>query len=101
MAKPPAPVPSQAALDAMVERGNVLLRTGDFASARLFYIQAARAGSARATTAAAWTYDPVVLEAMGVIGDHGDPAKALELYRQALALGDASAAEPIRRLSKP
>ncbi|MDB5361726.1 MAG: hypothetical protein JWO51_3023 [Rhodospirillales bacterium] len=97
----PATTLSKIEIEAIIERGNVLLRTGDFASARLFYVQAARAGSARAMTAVAWTYDPLVLDHMGIIGNRGEPAKALELYRQAVALGDDSAIEPVRRLSKP
>jgi TPR repeat protein len=76
-----------------------LLRIGDFAAARLFYLQAARTGSAKAATAVAWTYDPQVLDRMGVVGNHGDPAKAIEWYRKALELGDEAAAEPLHRLS--
>lgn len=97
----PATTLSKIEIEAIIERGNVLLRTGDFASARLFYVQAARAGSAKAMTAVAWTYDPLMLARMGIIGNHGEPAKALELYRQAVALGDDSAIEPVRRLSAP
>jgi type II secretory pathway predicted ATPase ExeA len=105
--RPPAPktepaqgsAPTQKQIEDLIERGNTLLRTGDFASARLFYVQAARAGSGKAATAVAWTYDPDVLDRMGVIGSHGDPAKALEWYRKAVSLGDEAAAEPLRRLS--
>jgi TPR repeat protein len=105
--RPPAPktetaqgsAPTQKQIEDLIERGNTLLRTGDFASARLFYIQAARAGSGKAATAVAWTYDPDVLDRMGVIGSHGDPAKALEWYRKAVSLGDEAAAEPMHRLS--
>jgi type II secretory pathway predicted ATPase ExeA len=94
------PVPSQSEINELIDRGNILLRAGDFAAARLFYIQAARAGSGKANTAVAWTYDPLVLDHMGVISNRGDPAKAIEWYRRALALGDEAAAEPLRRLSE-
>lgn len=104
-APPPAaearPAPSQNAINDLIDRGNVLMRAGDFAAARLFYVQAARAGSGKANTAVAWTYDPLVLDRMGVISNHGDSAKAIEWYRRALALGDETAAEPLRRLSGP
>jgi type II secretory pathway predicted ATPase ExeA/outer membrane biosynthesis protein TonB len=104
-APPPAedarPTLSPSAINDLIDRGNVLLRAGDFAAARLFYVQAARAGSGKANTAVAWTYDPLVLDHMGVISNHGDTAKAIEWYRRALALGDEAAAEPLRRLSGP
>jgi hypothetical protein len=94
------PAPSQSEINELIDRGNILLRAGDFAAARLFYIQAARAGSGKANTAVAWTYDPLVLDRMGVISNRGDPTKAIEWYRRALALGDETAAEPLRRLSE-
>ena len=93
------PAPSQSEINELIDRGNILLQAGDFAAARLFYVQAARAGSGKANTAVAWTYDPLVLNHMGVISNRGDPAKAIEWYRRALALGDETAAEPLRRLS--
>lgn len=93
------PAPSQSEINELIDRGNTLLQAGDFAAARLFYIQAARAGSGKANTAVAWTYDPLVLDHMGVISNRGDPVKAIEWYRRALALGDETAAEPLRRLS--
>lgn len=106
-APPPAPAPPATVeapavpVESLIERGDALLRTGDFASSRLFYLQAVRTGSARAATAVARTYDPLVLDRLGVIGGRGDADKAAEWYRRAVELGDTVAAEPLRRLSTP
>ena len=103
-APPPAPAPAAAPaipVESLIERGDALLQAGDFASSRLFYLQAVRTGSARAATAVARTYDPLVLDRLGVIGGRGDADKAAEWYRKAVELGDTVAAEPLRRLSAP
>jgi len=97
---PPPPAPA-IPVEALLARGDTLLAGGDFAAARLFYLQAARAGSAKAATAVARTYDPLALDRMGVVGDRGEPAKAVEWYRKAVDLGDPAAAEPLRRLAPP
>jgi hypothetical protein len=95
------PAPAPMAEDDLILRGDDLLANGDFAAARLFYLQAAKTGSAKAATAVARTYDPMVLTRLGVLGAHGDPDKAAEWYRKAVALGDTTAAEPLRRLAPP
>lgn len=103
---PPAPVVAEAdpppiEVESFIARGDALLADGDFAAARLFYLQAARAGSARAATAVGRTYDPVALDRLGVVGERGEPAKAADWYRKAIDLGDPAAAEPLRRLTAP
>jgi energy-coupling factor transporter ATP-binding protein EcfA2 len=95
LAEPTMPV------ETLLARGDALLAGGDFAAARLFYLQAVRAGSAKAATSVARTYDPLALGRLGVVGGHGEPAKAAEWYRKAVDLGDPAAAEPLRRLSPP
>ncbi|HEV2673619.1 MAG TPA: hypothetical protein VGV37_03695 [Aliidongia sp.] len=85
----------------LIARGDALLANGDFAAARLFYLQASRAGSAEAATAVARTYDPLALTRLGVVGARGEPDKAIEWYRKALDLGDPTASEPLQRLSSP
>jgi len=97
---PPPPEPTIPA-ETLIARGDTLLAGGDFAAARLFYLQAVRAGSAKAATSVARTYDPLALDRMGVVGDRGEPAKAAEWYRKAVSLGDPAAAEPLRRLAPP
>ena len=95
LAEPTMPV------ETLLARGDELLAGGDFAAARLFYLQAVRTGSAKAATSVARTYDPLALSRLGVVGGHGEPAKAAEWYRKAVDLGDPAAAEPLRRLSPP
>ena len=69
--------------------GDLLLTRGDIASARLFYEAAANAGSAVAMTAVGKTYDPVVLNGLGIKGFHADPVKAAEWYLKGDKAGDA------------
>jgi energy-coupling factor transporter ATP-binding protein EcfA2 len=103
----PTPVVAQAPAapampaEALIGRGDDLLANGDFAAARSFYLQAAKAGSAKAATAVARTYDPAVLTQLGVVGARGEPDKAAEWYRRAVELGDQTAGEPLRRLAPP
>jgi len=98
-----APTPAGPTIPAetLIARGDSLLAGGDFAAARLFYLQAVRSGSAKAATAVARTYDPLALGQLGVVGGHGEPAKAAEWYRKAVDLGDPAAAEPLHRLTPP
>jgi TPR repeat protein len=92
---------SAISIGTLVARGDDLMSGGDFAAARLFYLQAARAGNAKAATAVARTYDPLALERAGVVGARGEPAKAAEWYRKAVDMGDTAAAAPLRRLAPP
>ncbi len=88
---PTSPAPSPMVmkpLDASVilsymRNGDLLLEQGDVASARLFYQEAASAGSVEAMVAVGKTYDPVILDQLEIKGFHPDPVKAAEWYLQA------------------
>jgi putative ABC transport system ATP-binding protein len=83
----------------LIQRGDQLLRTGDIASARLFYERAASAGSSRAATALGRTYDPVfLLQVRPLRGVRSDLVKASEWYRRAFDAGDREGTE---RLNAP
>jgi len=98
-ARPPAaPTPTAAAdpgshpmAEAMVNRGEALLKDGDVASARLLFERAANAGYARAATVMGTTFDAAFLTQVGVVGLRPDAAKAADWYRRAITLGDESA----------
>jgi hypothetical protein len=77
----------------LLARGDVFLRTGDIASARLFYERAADAGDGQAALRMGATFDPTFLASAGLRNLRGDPAKARLWYHRALGLG-ASEAQP-------
>ncbi len=92
--KPQPPPPSGASpavVAALLARGDALIAIGDVAAARLVYQRAAAHASARAATAAAKTYDPRFLRAIGAIGVVADPDAAAAWYRRGSALGDEDA----------
>lgn len=66
-----------------MRNGDLLLGRGDVAAARLFYQEAASAGSVEAMVAVGKTYDPVILDQLEIKGFHPDPVKAAEWYLQA------------------
>jgi hypothetical protein len=74
-------------------RGDVFLRAGDIASARLFYERAADGGDGQAALWMGATFDPAFLASAGLHNLRGDPAKARLWYHRALSLG-ASQAQP-------
>lgn len=84
---------------ALIERGRLLIRNGDIASARLMFERAADGGSGRAALLLGETYDPDVLVSLGVLGAKGDPAKARRWYTRASELGMPMAAERLRALA--
>jgi hypothetical protein len=73
-------------------RGDEMLARKDISAARKFYEYAANAGSARAATALANTFDAAFIAQLGVVGLRPDPASAAAWYRRAAALGDPNAA---------
>lgn len=87
---------TSATLEALVQRGDELVITGDIAGARLYYERAAEAGSARAALRMGKTADPRFLAATGVRGWRGDPAEAAKWYRRARELGDAEAEQLLK-----
>ena len=74
------------------------LADGDLATARLFLQRAADAGDSRALMALAETYNPVTLAGLGVVGAHGDPARARDYLSRAVAAGVGAAKDRIAAL---
>jgi len=75
----------------LLTRGDTLLRSGDIASARLFYERAANARNGRAALLLGATFDPVFLGRGTVPGVPSDPASARLWYQRARDLGEAEA----------
>lgn len=80
--------------------GDMLLMLGDIASARLFYEAAAKAGDTASLTAVGSTYDPVVLNRLGLRGFHADPIKAAEWYLRAQEAGAPEADDHLQGLRR-
>jgi hypothetical protein len=82
------PAPPESALAAFYAgRGDAMLAQKDISAARKFYEYAANAGSARAATALARTYDPNFANQLGEVGLRPDPVLAAVWYRKAAELG--------------
>jgi tetratricopeptide (TPR) repeat protein len=104
-APPPAPAEKTASLplpaevtEALIERGDELLSTGDIVAARLAYERAAADGNRVAATGVAKTYDPNFLAQSGVRGLRSDPKQAALWYSKAAAAGSREAQERLKRL---
>jgi hypothetical protein len=80
-------------------RGEEFIATGDLAAARLMLQRAAEAGDARAALALAGTYDPNVLEQLGVRGFAPNIALAQAWYEKAKDFGSAEAPQRLERLA--
>ncbi|TMJ86764.1 MAG: sel1 repeat family protein [Alphaproteobacteria bacterium] len=76
---------------ALISRGDSLLGTGDFVSARLFYERAANAGSGEAALRLGETYDPQFLAQAHLRGARGNIATAVFWYKRARDLGTREA----------
>jgi hypothetical protein len=110
-AVPPAPVPepmiagdSIRRLDpneiaSSLKRADELIASGDLAAARLVLRRAANAGDARAAMTLAGTYDPVILEKLGVHGFVPDVAMARAWYEKAKKFGSAEAPQRLELLA--
>ena len=101
--RPPAWTPPAASLHlssdeiaGLLARGDTLLRSGDIASARLFYERAANAGNGRAALLLGATFDPVLLGRGAVPGVTSDSAEARLWYQRARDLGEADAERRLR-----
>jgi TPR repeat protein len=77
----------------LMEKGQVLMRSGDIASARLLFQRLANAGIADAALALAATYDPRYLAQHNLIGVAGDETKARDWYQRASELGSTENCE--------
>jgi hypothetical protein len=82
---------------ALMEKGQVLMRSGDIASARLLFQRLANAGIADAALALAATYDPRYLAQHNLIGVLGDEIKAHDWYQRASELGSVEAGRILAR----
>ena len=92
------PAPETPVISSYMSSGNELLAQGDVASARLFYEAAAKTGFAAAMTAVGKTYDPVILNQLGIRGFRADPLKAAEWYLKAEKAGDPETVERLEKL---
>ncbi|HEY8289780.1 MAG TPA: AAA family ATPase [Acetobacteraceae bacterium] len=105
---PPAPARQEAppaatrlspdVIQALMKRGDSMLATGDIIAARLLYQRAAEAGNAQAATATGKTLDAHFLTGTAATGIAADPTLAAGWYRRAIALGDHSAEQWLKRL---
>ena len=75
----------------LIARGDALLTTGDFISARLFYERAADAGEGQAALRMGESYDPAFLARSRVAGFRSDALLAAQWYLRALELGTPGA----------
>jgi hypothetical protein len=82
-----------------LRRGNDLIASGDLAAARLVLRRAANAGDAHAAMTLAGTYDPAVLEKLGVHGFVPDAAMARVWYERARKAGSAAAPQRLELLA--
>jgi len=82
-----------------LRRADDLIASGDLAAARLVLRRAANAGDARAAMALAGTYDPVILEKLGVHGFVPDVAMARVWYEKAKKFGSAEAPQRLELLA--
>jgi hypothetical protein len=82
-----------------LKRADDLIASGDLAAARLVLRRAANAGDARAAMTLAGTYDPAVLEKLGVHGFVPDVAMARAWYEKAKKFGSAEAPRRLELLA--
>jgi TPR repeat protein len=80
-------------------RGAALMASGDLAAARLVLRRAADAGDARAAMTLAETYDPAILEKLGVHGVVPDLARARGWYEKAKQFGATEATQRLELLA--
>jgi hypothetical protein len=98
----PAPASHTAAeTEMLVERGNMLVGTGDLAGAREVYERAVDAGDARAAIYLGTTYDPSFLKRARVgKATRGDLETAAYWYRRAGGLGSSDAQALLKTIRK-
>lgn len=83
----------------LLQRANALIATGDIAAARLVLRRAAEAGDAHAAMTLGGTYDPAVLEKIGVHGVVPDLAMARSWYEKAKRFGAPEATGQLELLA--
>jgi hypothetical protein len=102
LAAPPEPIHHLDAgeIVALIKRAEALIGNGDLAAARLVLRRAAEAGDARAAIMLGGTYDPAVLEKMGVRGVVPDLAMARSWYEKAKRFGGSDTTPQADLLAK-
>jgi len=83
----------------LLKRGQTLFENGDIAGAQLLLQRAAEAGDPVAAMAMASTYDPVVLQDLGVRGFSADVGKARYWYEKAREFGSKEAPRRLESLA--
>src|SRR6266702_314575 len=83
----------------LLKRGEELIAAGDIAAARLVFQRAAEARDARAALAVAATFDPIVLEKLGVLGLAAEITMARNWYERAKELGSVEAPRRLELLA--
>ncbi len=83
----------------LLKRGEELFKTGDLAGARLLLQRAAEAHDPVGALALATTYDPNVLDELGVRGVAGDRAAARAWYEKAKEYGSREAPKRLELLA--
>ncbi len=83
----------------LVKRGQQLIGNGDVAAGRLFLQRAAEAQDPRAALMLAMTYDPIVIEQVGIRGVVADADTARNWYQKAKEFGSAEASRRLEMLA--
>ncbi len=84
----------------LIDRGLAYFKRGDVASARLLFRRAAEAGSASAALMLGSTFDPLIIQQLGVIGIEPDVARARQWYEKAAVLGSVDASQRLAKLGQ-
>jgi hypothetical protein len=98
---PPGPTVRQLErdeIDMLIRRGQQFLAAGDLAAARVLLQRAAEARDARAALALGATYDPNVLQQLGVRGIVADIGQARMWYERAKEFGSSEAPRRLQAL---
>jgi len=106
---PPSPSPAAPAslamlpvpagdFEALVKRGDDLLKIGDVMAARSAYERPAFGGDAAAAIGMGQTYDPLFLAQLGARGMRGDPVQAAYWYARARDAGNRDGDRKLRAL---
>lgn len=88
-----------AEIEVLIKQGQEFVEAGDFVTARLVFQRAAEGGSAGAALSLGATYDPVVLQRLGVRGVEADVNKARIWYERAKEFGAPDADRRINTLA--
>jgi hypothetical protein len=100
-AKPFEPIKPDvsAEVTGLLQKGDMLMKTGDLIIARQFYSRAFQLGAADGAMGVAKTYDPATFAELKVQGITPDAAKAAEWYEKAKAAGVTEADAALTSLS--